>query len=310
MNQLKQTTKPRFYRAFGAVARSEFDLPELEEVGQEAVANYANAPIDVIAGAVPDALRSEKVRVAWIRISDCAALYEISSGTRIYVPDANTIVLQTDGQCAPEKLSAYIISCALPTIAYLRNMVPVHASMVSTPRGITMFAGNSGAGKSTAATAYSREPGHFLLCDDIAIFEKVAGEFHTIHFHNKHIKLWYDAVKHIGVENDILTRDSFRENKFHLQYGFTGTKSFLDLKRVVFLDWGEAILIKPMRPSSLFSAIMNTIYAPVLAGPFGKLHLCRQLTSQLSSIAQGISVIRNRNINDIGNVLSEIKKAL
>ncbi len=310
MNQLNQTAKPRLYRALGTIARSELDLPELEEVTQEAAANYAKRPIDIVIGAIPDALRSEKVRVAWIRVSDCAALYEISSGTRLYVPDPNTIVLQTDGQCEPEKLSAYIISCALPTIAYLRDMVPMHASMVSTPRGITMFAGNSGAGKSTAATAYSREPGHFLLCDDLAVFENFAGEFHAIHFHNKHIKLWNDAVKRIGAENDTLIRDSFRENKFHLQYGFAGTKSFLDLSRVVCLEWGEALLIKPMRSSSLFSAIMNTIYAPVLAGPLGKLHLCQQLTTQISNIATGIFVMRNRNINDIGDVLSEIKKAL
>ncbi len=307
MNQFSQGASPRFYRLLGTIARSAVVIPELEEVAEEDASENTIQPIDIVFDKIPNTLKSTRLHVGWLRVSDRAALYEMSPGTRLYVPDANTIVLQNDGTCQPEKLSAYIIGCALPAVAYLRDMIPMHVSMVATPKGITMFAGNSGAGKSTTAAAYSRQPNHLLLCDDVAVFENTKDTFTTIHFHSRHIKLWDDAILRINGASNIVMRDSFRDDKYHLNFGFSGSRDFSEIKSLFCLQWGSDFFIDPLRSSACFTTALNSIYAPILAEPFGKLTSCRHLATQLSNSVKAFKLVRNKSTHDVNDSLRAIR---
>jgi hypothetical protein len=92
-----------------------------------------------------------------IRIEGVAD-FEISKGEQICVWPA--------AGASRKDIEIILFGLAWATLCHQRGMLPLHASAIATKRGITAFAGHSGAGKSTTA-ALMGSLGYALVTDDI-----------------------------------------------------------------------------------------------------------------------------------------------
>lgn len=84
---------------------------------------------------------------------------------RVY--NGNRITYALTGAGHPEWLQTYLLGYGMSMLALQRDMLPIHCSVVADERGAVMIAGESGAGKSTATTAFLKT-GYELMADDMA----------------------------------------------------------------------------------------------------------------------------------------------
>jgi hypothetical protein len=119
--------------------------------------------IEVATGRSPLGKRAD--RFVFHHSAECSVIgiggvadFEIREGRQICVWPAAE---------APEKdIEIFLFGPAWATLCHQRGILPLHASAIVTRKGITAFAGHSGAGKSTAA-ALLNSLGYELIADDI-----------------------------------------------------------------------------------------------------------------------------------------------
>lgn len=146
------------FRAYGLNVRSEIEFPELPTVGGD------GADIRIIAGQATGGTPTPSAANAWrfgmdrfrLRLAGVAD-YEVSHGDHITVhraPGAD-----------PAQVRIHLLTICLAAALMQRGRLLLHASGIVHRGGALLFAGDSGAGKSSLAAAL-RQRGHRFLTDD------------------------------------------------------------------------------------------------------------------------------------------------
>ena len=131
---------------------------------------------------------------------------------QIQVYDGTRITYALTGEGNPEWLQTYILGYGMSMLALQRDMLPIHCSVVADERGAVLIAGESGAGKSTATTAFFKA-GYALMADDMAWAdgEKVYPAF-------PYQKLCRDVVEREGYDLNELIYIDEQKDKFLARY--------------------------------------------------------------------------------------------
>ena len=82
-----------------------------------------------------------------------------------WIKNKKEIFLQLLEDCPIEKALPHIYSTVMAILLQMRDLFPIHASAVNNQKGIHLFCGPSGIGKSTLATHLNAK-GFPLFCDD------------------------------------------------------------------------------------------------------------------------------------------------
>lgn len=290
------------YRIFGFLVNSEFEIAELNTVTPEEAVAPSNPVLEVVYGKVPETLPGSFKIANWIEATKTDALFNIRGTIRLLASAGRRIVIDVESRCSPTVVRDYIIGCGFPTIAHQRKLVPLHVSMIDTPYGVWMFAGASGAGKSTTSATLAQERGWTLLCDDLTVLNtEDQGSFY---FGINKIKLWDDAVQKLGFDISTLQKDSFREHKYHVNTPLQGPVKAGKLVGIVSLQWAEdnANILALSRPY-IFKSLMNSIYAPDFVSVFNNLEQIQCNLLNLSRVISGYSHVGTK----ISNRMDEIK---
>lgn len=111
--------------------------------------------------------------------------FEISEGKEIRIwPSAAK---------AHKDIEIFLLGLVWGTLCHQRGTFPLHASAISTPGGITAFAGHSGSGKSTTA-ALMDSLGFGLIADDILPVSFYQGSLPGAWPYLRRLKLQRDAI--------------------------------------------------------------------------------------------------------------------
>ncbi len=97
-----------------------------------------------------------------------------------------------------------------------RSLLPLHASVVGVNGRAVALAGPSGAGKSTLAAVLAAR-GHDVLADDICIIDTAGGA--DVLAGTRRLRLWRDALDHLGIAVDGLPRALSRREKYLIEGG-------------------------------------------------------------------------------------------
>ena len=95
-----------------------------------------------------------------------------------------------------------------------RGLLPLHASVVGVNGRAVALAGPSGAGKSTLAAVLAAG-GCDVLADDICILDAAAGG--QVLAGTRRLRLWRDALDHLGISADGLPRALSRREKYLIE---------------------------------------------------------------------------------------------
>lgn len=92
------------------------------------------------------------------------------------------------------------------------------------------------------------------------------------------LKLWRNALDHLGWETDTLERDHFRMEKFHIQaqrgQNFLGggkADSPIPLRAIYLLAWGKPNLVRLKGLAALYQLVEAATYRGELLEPMGAL---------------------------------------
>ena len=99
----------------------------------------------------------------------CWALFPGTASFR-FLPDQGNVVALAEANASPQSVEDTYLRAVLPLVLQLRGHEVLHASAVSSPRGLVVFCGASGIGKSTSAHGLSRR-GYALWADDAVVLD-------------------------------------------------------------------------------------------------------------------------------------------
>ena len=194
-----------FYKVYGVTVASELLFPQL--VVCEDTTRY-----DVIIKEAEFSAEIEQKTVQHYCEFGKAYSWLCNTTCQLQVYDGKRITYALTGKGNPEWLQTYILGYGMSMLALQRDMLPIHCSVVADEKGAVLIAGESGAGKSTATTAFLKE-GYTLMADDMAWAdgEKVYPAF-------PYQKLCRDVVEREGYDLDELIYIDEQKDKFLARY--------------------------------------------------------------------------------------------
>jgi len=187
---------PYSYRAFG--------LNILSEIAVSAFKPAPPAPPDVTIrkGDVPSELPGVINKGVLYQSSATGFILNIDSVASYYAREGSEITVRPCENADDRQVSAFLNGTVFGAIIHQRKLLPLHASTVIYRQQCLVFAGLSGAGKSTMAASLINK-GATLVADDISVVD-CSGNRPLVYPAYPAIKLWEDSLLHLGFAHEKL----------------------------------------------------------------------------------------------------------
>ncbi len=234
------------------------------------------------------------------------ALIRIGGTLSILVSAGRQITIETGDATTQGEIMTFLLGPALGLICHQRKALPLHGASIKIGNVAVILAGQSGAGKSTTATALINR-GHQLLCDDITVVDPLKTEvkpsFPTI-------KLWQDAANALAVQTDNLSKVRAGLQKFHYPVDSSFSNHPTQLQTIIILaprsHIASAELI-PLEKISALAQLRQHIYRHRLSRLLGAEQIYFQQLGQLISKIQVMVLHRPDDLSHLESVIELIE---
>lgn len=281
--------KRYFYRVYGLVIDSEVELPELVPVVEQP------AEVTIRFGSVVDARPA--ARKDWYFYSaERRELMFVVRGIAAYrITDGSCITIERrlgfDTSAPPPDIRLWLLGSAFAALLHQRGLLPLHVSALNTPAGVWAFTGDSGEGKSTLAAFLHRRFGWDLVSDDVSVIDQTGSE-PLIQPGPRKLKLWADALSHLGFDGERAVRDLSTTDKFQLYLSTEGDYQPAALRALVILESaadGAPAAMTRLSGLEAFQVCLASIYRPSMEHHF---KLPQQRLADLARLCKSIAVYR------------------
>ena len=272
----------RYYSAYGLHWLSELPLP-FRPVGAA-----RRVDVTVRAGAVADAsLLPGAWKGVWAHDSSGAFLINVARVARYRVEEGAAIVVDPAGGGEAD-VRTFLLGSVLGACLQQRGIVTLHASAVAVDGGAVLFAGGSGAGKSSLAAAFVRR-GYGLLADDIGGVVLDRERRATVLPAFPCLRLWDDALDGPGgrARTFARARDDLEKYEVPVERFHAGP---LAVRAVFVLSSHnrEAIETALLPPARAFEALVAHTYRRRFLNRAGR----RRQFGALAALAEQAAVVR------------------
>jgi hypothetical protein len=181
------------YWGFGLNIESEIEFPELFP------ATFNEPDLTVSFGKTPNEIVGEGV-VHKVRMSASPVEYllDINNIARYYAAGGNKIIIEPYTGADIESIRLFMLSNAMAAILHQQNKIPLHASGILTEKGLVLFTGPSGIGKSTTVFGLMQQ-GYKLFTDDVCVlnYDQQSGTVEAVASYPM-MKLWESTLDNIN----------------------------------------------------------------------------------------------------------------
>lgn len=250
----------RVHRAFGLTVSTDIELPELpraertspKEVDVVIERGTVDRPTEVDSATVFHYESSDEYQLLYP-----AADVLIKGGRQIVVDPAQ------DTPC--EIIRHLVLGPAFNYLLHQRNVLVLHASVVSIDGTAVAFAGDSGQGKTTTASMFLRD-GHHVLSDDVAAITFESGS-PVVRSGYPSIKLDPALVEQFDLDVEEPSQICQKRDRHFHGLCHDQPSEPIPLKRVYLLQDGDTVEIASI-PSEeqLMELIRNTYIVAILGG--------------------------------------------
>jgi len=204
---LKTNANSRYmYSAFGVNIASELVLTGLPP----AAAGLCD--VEIVYGSMPEGITSPGGENVCSKVTRKEFVYQVAGVAGFYVTNGNKIVVQPE--CSDEnEVRLYLLGLVMGALLFQRGVLVIHGNAVLVNGGCVIFAGVSGAGKSTMTAALHKR-GHYFLADDVVAitFDKQGKPWVQPGFPQQ--KLWSDSIALLDIDTAKLRRMSKSWDKY------------------------------------------------------------------------------------------------
>jgi hypothetical protein len=277
-------TGTAIYSCFDFRLSSDLPLPELSP----AATDHPRPLVHVRLAPVAEALAGGGPVLHGLQVAGPVALLTIAEVGRFLISDGREIVVDPDPGVPASNLRLFLLGSALGILCHQRGLLPLHANAVVARGRAFAFAGPSGAGKSTLAAAFQAR-GYQLLADDVCMVEQGEAGTALAWPGIPRLKLWADAVRMFGHDDEPLDRVAEGIDKYHVPAGRMAQARPIPLRRLYLLcrrEQGGPQGIVRLSGYEAMTAVMAHTYRGLCLEAMGltERHF-RQCAAMLTSVA-------------------------
>lgn len=255
---------PYKYRAFDLSISSE--LPLVGFFKDSTAADSNEADINVRYGSILEPIGQSYSLRTWVTGYEDGFICKVPGGGAFQFSRSGAVHVDLSSSSEIPKVSDYLAGYGLPSFLHYTDAVPMHMSVVQTPKGCWAFAGESGAGKSTTAALVSNIAGWDLLCDDICAM-RICGDKIKLSFGFNRFKVWRDSAALLGLDTGTLEADPARPDKFMVRLSSSVVGPVKPLLGIIFLEWGvdrsldSSFEVRQLTNAHGFMRTMNSVHS-------------------------------------------------
>jgi len=258
------------YHLYGLDIDSELEIPELRST--RAKSSDVSIRFGVIEDELPEAIKP----VRWLQHAGNECLMTVQGVGRFLIRDGREVVIdrrvdrfRDRGQGAPiSDVRLYVLGSAFGALLHQRGELPLHVSAVDSGSGVWAFTGPSGAGKSTMAAWFHRSMGWPIISDDVSVI-RPADPHPILYPGPRKLKLWSDAIDHLGCRGADLRRDLSNTEKYQLFLDERDCPRASPLQALIVLERTEQEpVMERLTGLEAFRVCRRSIYRPLFESCF------------------------------------------
>ncbi len=268
---------PYYCSAFGIKILSDLDLGAIP----------AGEPPEVIfrVGTVPSALEQPLFSGVLFQARPGSFLLKLDNIGRYLVTGGNQIDIEPAVSAHAATVRLFLLGSPLAALLYQRDLLPLHASAVLTPKGAVILAGASGSGKSTLAAALHLR-GYPVLSDEICAV--TVGESFSVLPAFPSLMLWEDAVEALDLTGQQLKRVRPGIQKFSLPLRDSFYRTPAPIHRIYVIEssFHADLDVTPLTGLFKIRALANAGYHPNIAR---SMNLRERYFAQMTALGATVS---------------------
>ena len=260
------------YHLYGLDIDSELEIPELRAMG--AKGSDASIRFGEIEEELPGAVKP----VRWLQHVGNDCLMTVQGVGRFLIREGREIVIdrrvdrsRDRGQGAPiSDVRLYVLGSAFGALLHQRGELPMHVSAVDSGSGVWAFTGPSGAGKSTMAAWFHGSMGWPIISDDVSVI-RPSDPGPILYPGPRKLKLWSDAIDHLGCRGADLRRDLSNTEKYQLFLDEQECPCASPLKALIVLErTDQEPVLERLTGLEAFRVCRRSVYRPLFETCFRK----------------------------------------
>lgn len=186
------------YVAYGLYIQSEIELRGLTLY--DGRSGNVEPDVSIVNGSVPESIENPVRSHPAFQAKPGVFLLKVRGIARYLVCDGKRIVVErmpgkTDGE-----IDVFLMCSVFGALFYQRGLLPLHAGAIRVGDKCALFAGESGAGKSTTVTAFLKR-GYKLHADDLSVISPSRRDSAPVPLvwpAMPQMKLWVDSLEQAG----------------------------------------------------------------------------------------------------------------
>jgi hypothetical protein len=298
--------KPVVYVLGGVTLVSEIALPELPLVQHQPTTSH---PVHIRLGEVPNHL-PQAVEIDpdcfatptqyWLRIRGIGC-YLVSNGQEIIVsPEPGAL---------PLDVRAYLLGTLFVALCQQRHLLPLHASAISSSKGVVAFLARSGQGKSTLA-AHLAQRGFRVLADDVCLIDSLASGPAMVIPTAPWLKLWRNSLQHLGRQAEGLEKVFSEDDKYRLPLADTSQPE--PIARLVFLEThdGSATEMRELTALEAIPLLMDLTHQAYVLQATGQMQESFLHCSRVAAQARAYRLFRPWGLTHLESSVQAVERFL
>jgi len=237
-----------------------FECPELLEIAEKEAA--ALDKVRVSYGETPEHLVQVLNQGPTFEANENELLLRVKTVGRYLVRNGSEIIITKEEGTGDDEIRLFLFGSAIGALLQQRGYLTLHASGIKTAKGAVLFAGHSGAGKSTTLQEFLRRGYKKLSDDTVAMYYDEKQQQVVCLPSYPQSKLWQESADMLQLETEALRRIRPELKKFALPTAEYFHDAMLPLHAIYILSTHnkQSVDIEEVANLQRFNAIKNHTY--------------------------------------------------
>jgi hypothetical protein len=292
------------YRAHGFTISSELELPELVP--------FDGVP-DVLMrlGPVAADLDGPVRHGPGYQAAEGRYLLDVPGIARYLVTDGREVRIAPAPGALESGVRVFLLSSVMAALTHQRGLLAMHASTVAFDGGAVLFAGESGAGKSTISAAF-HDRGYPIITDDISVVAFDRDGHPMIQPGYRHLRLTADALDHVGASLGARRKMALGEQKYGVTVPGAAPPAPVPIRRMFLLTDRPAatISLRPLDGPAKVTAVVRGTYRRRMSVALGRRSAHFALCVAVARRIEIVDVDRPRDLDRLHRLVDALEADL